>query len=139
VSNSESLCEVIIKTSRAIKMYANKEFVRQRASVNYGQYAMLKKISENKVKRLTDLANLMQMDRTTLTRNLRWLDAKGLTERIHAQIGRRRISVKMTPLGEKTLSQYSDLFESVNSSISDAFMESEAIKVKLIELIENKM
>lgn len=55
--------------------------------------------------KMTQLAKWLGMDRTTLSRNLRVLEKRGLVELEQGQQDRRKLKVRLTPEGEKVFEQ----------------------------------
>jgi DNA-binding MarR family transcriptional regulator len=71
---------------------------------------------------LTDLAGELVMDRTTLTRNLKPLEALGLVQSVQGT-DRRTHSVSLTPKGRKTLVKGLPLWKQAQAGILRAFGE----------------
>ena len=69
---------------------------------------------------LTRLANLMAMDRTTLTRNLRPLEREGLIM-IEAGRDRRERQVAITARGQQLLAKAVPLWEQVQARVAERF------------------
>lgn len=68
---------------------------------------------------ISDLAEQLQMDRTTLTRNLRPVERDGLIEVVAGKDARTR-NVKVTPAGAKKLKQALPLWESAQRQVVKA-------------------
>ena len=71
---------------------------------------------------ITDLAERMAMDRTTLSRNLKPLEKQGLVE-ILPGADRRTRQIGLTPKGRKTLSKAMPLWEQAQKEILEVVGE----------------
>lgn len=69
---------------------------------------------------LTRLAEVMAMDRTTLTRNIRPLERQGLLT-VTPGADRRERQLALTPRGQHTLAQALPLWEQLQARVHDAF------------------
>jgi DNA-binding MarR family transcriptional regulator len=71
----------------------------QPVGLTLSQYSLLSNLSDT-AQSLSELANRLEMDRTTLTRNLEPLLERGLVARATGEDARRRL-YKLTPAGRK--------------------------------------
>jgi DNA-binding MarR family transcriptional regulator len=89
------------------------------------QFSMLSRASAVGEMSLSDLADLMAMDRTTLGRNLQPLEREGLVQ-INVGGDRRERLVSVTPAGRKVLARALPLWENVHQRFEQKIGKREA-------------
>ncbi len=108
-------CTQIRRTARKISSFYD-DFLKT-AGLSITQYAILAKIGRAEVLGRSELADLLGMDRTTLTRNLKPLEqAKFLTTR--AGQDRRQHLLALSALGKRKLQQSQPLWEAAQQSFA---------------------
>ncbi|MEO1328950.1 MAG: MarR family winged helix-turn-helix transcriptional regulator [Pseudomonadota bacterium] len=81
-----------------------------------GQFVLLVAIELSEPDTLTDLADKLDMDRTTLTRNLRPLEKAGLVETAREE-GRRNHGVRLTDAGRTAFTAAMPLWRAAQSQL----------------------
>lgn len=104
-------CSFLRSATRALSL-AYDEVLRP-SGLRITQFSMLARASAVGEMSLSELADLMAMDRTTLARNLQPLEREGLVE-IKVGEDRRARLVSVTPAGRKVLTNAMPLWESVH-------------------------
>ena len=80
--------------------------VRQ-AKAQPSVYPLLRRIAEHEP-RLTELAELLNIDLSVVSRQVRQLEERGLVARVTDPGDRRAATLSLTAAGEKTLTEYRD-------------------------------
>ena len=111
---AECLCLNLRKASRLITQYYDQ--ILEPAGIRCTQLTILAAISRIGNRSLTDLAQSLAMDRTTLTRNLKPLEKHGWVIRVDSPNHRMR-NYALSPSGEKVLKQAVPLWEEAQNSI----------------------
>jgi DNA-binding MarR family transcriptional regulator len=88
-------------------------------SLKSTQYSILVGIHVRGAVAMQEFADLMKMDRTTLTRNLKPLERRGLLS-LSTGRDRRSRSIALTPEGEKLLRKAIPLWEGVQNNLVSA-------------------
>ncbi|MBW0450941.1 MarR family winged helix-turn-helix transcriptional regulator [Paraburkholderia phenoliruptrix] len=104
-------CSFLRSATRALSL-AYDEVLRP-SGLRITQFSMLARASAVGEMSLSELADLMAMDRTTLGRNLQPLEREGLVQ-INVGQDRRERLVSVTPAGRKVLARAMPLWESVH-------------------------
>lgn len=84
------------------------------SNLKIGQFSLLKHINELEPVSVSDLARIIRLDRTTLVRNLKPLEEKGLVTDI-ASKGTRNRQLKLTDNGFETYKLAEQLWEKAQS------------------------
>jgi DNA-binding MarR family transcriptional regulator len=84
-----------------------------------GQYSLLMSLNRPAPPRMRDVANLLAMDRTTLTANLKPLERRGLLEVRTDEKDRRTRRLILTDEGRKSLIAAYPVWERVQAELSD--------------------
>ncbi|OLP58776.1 hypothetical protein BJF93_17065 [Xaviernesmea oryzae] len=93
--------------------------------VTVQQFSLLAAIRFNPGEPVMSLAQKIQLDRTSLTRNLDLLERKGLVQRAADAVGNARIC-ELTKEGSVLLDQLLRVWQQAQSEISQGFTEDEA-------------
>jgi DNA-binding MarR family transcriptional regulator len=83
-----------------------------------GQFSLLKHINQFGPISVSDLAEIMRLDRTTLVRNLKPLEEGGLIEDISTE-GSRNRQLKLTPAGVKSYLYADELWKKAQSFLEE--------------------
>ncbi|WP_250866692.1 MarR family winged helix-turn-helix transcriptional regulator [Caballeronia sp. INSB1] len=116
-------CSFLRSATRALSL-AYDEVLRP-SGLRITQFSMLARASAVGEMPLSELADLMAMDRTTLARNLQPLEREGLVE-IKVGRDRRARLVSVTPAGQKVLTNAMPLWESVHQRFEQKFGKRES-------------
>jgi DNA-binding MarR family transcriptional regulator len=100
------------------RMTAFYEPYLQPAGVSLSQYSLLSNLSDS-AQSLSELANLLEMDRTTLTRNLEPLLKQGWIARESGNDARKRM-FRITPAGRKVRRAAHQSWKSAQSALEKA-------------------
>lgn len=101
------------------------------SGINVGQYSLLKRVQRFQPVNLTDLGHQLDLDRSTISRNVRVLQKEGLIEMAPGEADRRETSVALTPEGEALLGIAAPLWAECQS-----MMEAKLGPVKITALQE---
>jgi DNA-binding MarR family transcriptional regulator len=116
-------CSFLRSATRALTQ-AYDEVLRP-SGLRMTQFSMLSRASAVGEVSLSELADLMAMDRTTLGRNLQPLEREGLVQFVVGEDRRERL-VSVTPAGAKVLARALPLWESVHERFEKKFGKREA-------------
>lgn len=99
---TECLCTRLRRASRGVsKLYDD---ALSEIGLNVAQYSLLRHLQRLNQPSITDLADAVGLERSTLGRNLRVLQGRGLVELLGGADQRNRL-VALTPLGERLLGE----------------------------------
>lgn len=106
----------------------------QPAGLKATQFTLLSAINMHESVSISVLADKLAMDRTTLTRNLRPLEARGFVTAASAR--GRRVELQLTKLGRSVLEQAKPLWQQAQDKFVDALDDSswQALRNTLTEL-----
>lgn len=107
-------CANLRQATRAITQFY--EEALKPTGLRATQFTLLTAIATCEVVSITRLADILVMDRTTLTRNLKPLKKKGLIESMQGEDRRKRF-VTLTPKGESTLENALPLWETAQTRV----------------------
>jgi DNA-binding MarR family transcriptional regulator len=79
--------------------------------VNVAQFGLMRKLSATKPMSITDLAELVELERSTVARNLRVLQKAGLVTLVAAANDRRATWILLTSEGQRVLEYGAPLWE----------------------------
>jgi len=120
-------CSFLRSATRALSL-AYDEVLRP-SGLRMTQFSMLSRASAVGEMSLSELADLMAMDRTTLGRNLQPLEREGLVQ-INVGEDRRERLVSVTPAGRKVLARALPLWESVHQRFEQKLGKREAKELR---------
>lgn len=109
-------CLNIRRASQAITEIYN-EFLLP-GNLNIGQFSLLKHIEQLGPVNVSELAVIMRLDRTTLVRNLKPLEKKGLVEDISTERARNR-QLRLTDKGIKSYKYAEELWKKAQSFLEE--------------------
>lgn len=99
---TECLCTRLRRASRGVsKLYDD---ALSEIGLNVAQYSLLRHLQRLEQPSITDLAAAMGLERSTLGRNLRVLEGRGLVALLDGVDQRNRL-VSLTPVGERLLGE----------------------------------
>jgi DNA-binding MarR family transcriptional regulator len=99
------------------------------SGLRLSQYSLLANLERHGGLTITDLAEILMMDRTTLTRNLRPLEADGLV-RVVPGADRRSRAVELTPAGGKAIAAARPLWREAERSFRESMGGEEAAALR---------
>lgn len=115
--SSPCLCAILRKATRVItKRYD--EFLHP-LGLKITQYSMLMNITRNRGITTTELAKVMLMDQTTVTRNLQLLEKKGFIFFLEEGKDLRSKQIQISQKGQKMIEQAKPLWEKAQQEIKD--------------------
>jgi DNA-binding MarR family transcriptional regulator len=105
--------------------------------LNVAQYSLLKNLSWLDQPSITSLAEAMGLDRSTLGRNLKVLEAKGLVQLEDGEDQRNRL-VSLTPAGRASLDEARQAWEQVQIQMGQRMgLEKRAALMALLDDLEH--
>ena len=108
------LCEALRRAARTVtRMYDD---ALRPARLRTTQFSLLAHLNATRDARVCDLAAALQLDDTTLPRNLRPLDRRGLLK-VRQGSDRREKRVSITPAGRKLLAEAAPLWIAVQERL----------------------
>ena len=107
-------CANLRKASRAVTQFY--EAILRPTGLRVTQFTLLSAISVLGQPTITDLADALVMDRTTLTRNLKPLEKQGLVESASGQDKRTRL-VRLTVPGQQLLADALPLWQEAQTKM----------------------
>ena len=110
------ICISVRKASR--KLTALYDADLGRAGINLAQFSLLRNIGRHGPLSLTALSDLVELDRSTLGRNVRVLERMGLVE-IGAGSDQREATLALSSDGKSTLAAATPLWEGTQNAIHD--------------------
>ena len=112
----ECACFNLQKATRAVSQFYNK--MLKPSGLRGTQYSILRVLAVIDSGSITNIANLMVVDRTTLTRNLRPLEKRKLVKIVPGKDQRSR-EVRLTKKGKDTLTKAMPLWEEAQKRFSE--------------------
>lgn len=85
------------------KITAMYDAALQPAGVNVAQLALLRRLSDTTALSVEELARAAELERSTVTRNVRVLEKQGLVQIGESEKDRRTVTILLTPRGVDTL------------------------------------
>jgi DNA-binding MarR family transcriptional regulator len=107
------------QTARAVNRVYSEEL--RAVGLNRGQFSILAHLNSLKSSQLTELATLLFMDRTTLSRNLKPLEAKWLVRVTPGVDDRRARWVELTDEGQQLFTAAIERWRNAQKRILDSF------------------
>lgn len=127
-------CLNIRRASRAVTHFYDR--ILQPSGLTISQLSLLKHLKQVEPITISELANVMRIDRTTLNRNMKPLVDHDLITITPGQDPRTR-QVVMTPKGTATTNSASQLWDKAQTSVRDYLGETDlAVLVKLLSKLE---
>ena len=107
-------CANLRSTTRLVTQFY--DAILQPSGLQTSQYSLLTRLARFDSITLTQFAQVMVMDRTTLTRNLEPLMRRGLVARVHGQDQRTRM-IQITPQGRELQAATRPLWEQAQAQM----------------------
>lgn len=118
--NRQCCCFNMRKVTRAVTQYFDR--VLEPAGIRATQFTLLVALSSTKGKTLTEIADSLVMDRTTLTRNLKPLEKMGLINTVQT-LDKRSKAYVLTEQGEQTVERAIPLWDQAQSNMVNSLGE----------------
>ncbi|HET9843790.1 MAG TPA: MarR family winged helix-turn-helix transcriptional regulator [Gammaproteobacteria bacterium] len=128
--NAKCACFNLRKATRAVTQYY--DHCLEPAGIRVTQFTLLASLASVSARTLTEMANSLVMDRTTLTRNLKPLEKLGLIHTIEAR-DRRSKAYALTELGKETLNKGVPLWHEAQQKLIQGLGEEQYEKI-LVEM-----
>lgn len=106
-SNADGLIDGVLGASRALAAVAARSLISVSEDVTLAQYRVLVELAARGSLRLTDLADVLGVDRSTATRMSDRLARKQLIQRRRGGHDRRWVTVSLTPAGRELVTEVS--------------------------------
>ncbi len=122
----------------AVRMAARKttalyDALLEPAGVTLAQFSLLRKIERVGTVSLTQLGELAELDRSTVGRNVKALEALRLVRAASAR-DQREAAVRLTPAGKETLRRAAPLWEEAQQRVEAALGGAEAGQLRTLAL-----
>ena len=114
MSNHPCVCVAVRKASR--KLTARYDDALAPVGLNLAQFSLLRNIRRHGPVSLTALGDIMELDRSTLGRNVRVLERGGLVEPA-AGTDQRETVIRLSGQGERTLDHATPLWQDVQTHV----------------------
>lgn len=115
--NSRDCCFNVRKATRAVTQYY--DHFLEPADIRATQFTLLVSMASVSAHTLTEMANALVMDRTTLTRNLKPLEKVGFIETIEPR-DKRSKAYALTDKGREALASGIPLWQAAQQKVIDA-------------------
>lgn len=109
-------CSALRRAGRAVTQHYEAAF--RGAGLRGTQFTVLATLAQVKPMTMSDLADLLGMERTTLTRNLRPLEKKGWVRGVADDADLRRRRIELTPRGRAVAARAIPTWRKAQASIS---------------------
>lgn len=116
--NKECLSFALKRCSRAITQIYDQNL--SSTGIRSTQFNLLTAIGSTEMKTLTQLAKILVMDRTTLTRNMKPLEKMALIQTMPAK-DKRSKSYALTEKGREVLAQAAPIWQKIQDQVKDIF------------------
>lgn len=126
---SPCLCLNIRRASRAVTEFYEK--ILEPSGLKITQYSLLRHLEHVEPVTITELAKVMRIDRTTLSRNMKPLVEAGIIE-INAGKDPRSRQVRLTEAGKFALSTASNLWDEAQGAMQEYLGETELEQCKYL-------
>jgi DNA-binding MarR family transcriptional regulator len=116
MSNASCYCIVLRKASRRISALYDEALAPH--GINIAQFSAIRTINRNAPISLTELGDRMDLDRSTVGRNMKVLERRGL---VASETGKdqREALLSLTPEGRALLERTDPIWEEVQNRIED--------------------
>lgn len=118
MTDSTSTCICIALRQASRKLTAHYDEALAQAGVNIAQFSLLRKLRRHGAMSLTALAELVELDRSTLGRNLRVLEKMGLVA-LNAGTDQRQAVAALSEAGRETLTTGDPLWERAQADMAE--------------------
>lgn len=118
--NRQCCCFNMRKVTRAVTQYFDR--MLEPTGIRATQFTLLVALSSTKGKTLTEIAESLVMDRTTLTRNLKPLEKMGLISTVQT-LDKRAKAYVLTEKGEQTVERCIPLWQKAQTTMVNSLGE----------------
>jgi DNA-binding MarR family transcriptional regulator len=129
----KTICYCAAVRSAARKTTALYDSILEPAGVTLAQYSLLRKIERAGTVSLTQLGRLAELDRSTIGRNVKALEALRVV-RLDPAKDQRETAVRLTRAGEQTLRRAAPLWEEAQRRVEGALGAAEAGRLRTLAL-----
>ena len=119
---SPCLCLNIRRASRAVTEYY--EQILEPSGIKIAQYSLLRHLAQTEPATISELANSMRIDRTTLNRNMKPLSEAGLIA-VNPGTDPRSRQITLTKAGQDVLAKATLLWDEAQSALKEYMGDSE--------------
>lgn len=127
MTNSSCYCILLRKASRRLSALYDEAL--QPFGINIGQFSHIRNIRQNEPISLTDLAEIMELDRSTVGRNTKVLERMGLVETTSGE-DQREALLMLSAKGRALLESAEPVWEDVQVKLDDRLGEDKTDKLK---------
>jgi DNA-binding MarR family transcriptional regulator len=114
MSDSQCFCTILRETTRRLTAIYDETLVD--VGVNVAQFNLLQRLERSGPIGITELAGITDLDRTTISRNVKVIERKGLVA-LEAGEDRRESVVLLTKSGRKSLTRGLPLWEKAQNIV----------------------
>jgi DNA-binding MarR family transcriptional regulator len=114
MSDSQCFCTVLRETTRRLTVIYDETLAD--VGVNVAQFNLLRRLERSGPLSMTEFARITDLDRTTIARNVKVIERKGLVA-LEAGEDRRESVVSLTKSGRKILTRGLPLWEKAQSIV----------------------
>jgi DNA-binding MarR family transcriptional regulator len=129
----KTICYCAAVRTAARKTTALYDSILRPAGVTLAQYSLMRKVERAGTVSLTGLGRLAELDRSTIGRNVKALEALGLVRTAPAE-DQREAAVRLTSAGEATLERAQPLWEEAQRRVEAALGGPEARRLRALAL-----
>ena len=129
----KTTCYCAAVRTAARKTTALYDSLLEPAGVTLAQYSLLRRIERAEPISLTKLGELAELDRSTVGRNMKALEALRLARSGPAH-DQREAAVRLTPAGRETLRRAAPLWEEAQRKVEAALGDEEAGRLRALAL-----
>lgn len=112
-----SLCYCAQLRSAARKVGSVYDEALAPLGINIAQYSLMRTIERRQPVSFTELGRIAQLDRSTVGRNVRVLERKGLVDAGRGEDDQREALVRLSPIGTRLLEEAGPLWEACQHGI----------------------
>ncbi|MCV2886323.1 MarR family winged helix-turn-helix transcriptional regulator [Aestuariibacter sp. AA17] len=124
INDVASRCVAVRTLSTARSITRHYDNALRPVGLTITQFTLLVTIAKVAPESISQIAELLFMERTSVSRNLSLLEKQGLIQRGHAKEARKR-PVALTPQGQNTLREAYQCWESAQSQLENEFNRDE--------------
>jgi DNA-binding MarR family transcriptional regulator len=111
-------CYCIALRSAARRLAAHYDAALAPVGINVAQFSLMRKVARRAPLALTELGRLMELDRSTVGRNVRVLEKMGLVALGRGE-DQREATVALTEAGQKVLAEGAPLWDAAQKAFED--------------------
>lgn len=125
-------CYCILMRKASRKMSSLYDEALSPLGINVAQFSLMRTVQKRAPVSLTDLARYLELDRSTVGRNAKVLERRGLIQNTRGE-DQREALLSITPAGERLLDSGVPLWDSVQARIGKRFSATEGALQALID------